>query len=338
MSPRRVRVLVVDDSAQNRRALAQLLEEAGDVEVVDRAGDGEEGLRKAVELRPDVVTLDLEMPRLDGFAFLRLLKAAAPTPVIVVSSYAHRADVFKALELGAFDFVAKPKRAGKEDLAAVKQELLEKVRAARLVRPEPRRAPRAEGPPVIVALAASTGGPAAIERVVDAVSAAPSLCLLVCQHMPPKFTQSFAQRLDRLGALSVREAKEGDRPAAGHAFVAPGGRHLELVRSGGALGLRTPAPAGGEKHAPSADRLFQSAAAALGERAVGVVLTGMGTDGAAGARAIGRAGGEVWAQAERSAVIFGMPGAAIGTGAVKRVLELDEIGPALVALARRRSR
>jgi two-component system chemotaxis response regulator CheB len=338
MSPRPVRVLVVDDSAQNRRALAQLLGEAEDVEVVDRAGDGEEGLRKAIELRPDVITLDLEMPRLDGFAFLRLLRATAPTPVIVVSSYAHRADVFKALELGAFDFVAKPRRAGKEDLAAVKQELLEKIRAARQVRPEPRRSLRAEVAPVIVAVAASTGGPGAIERVVGAVSAAPALCLLVCQHMPSKFTRSFAERLDRLGAMAVREAKEGDRPAAGHAFIAPGGRHLELARREGALELQTPAPWRGEKHAPSADRLFSSVAAALAARAVGVVLTGMGADGAAGVRAIDRAGGEVWAEAERSSVIFGMPSAAIGTGAVKRVLELDEIGPALVSLVKRRSR
>lgn len=341
---RTVTVLVIDDSPGNRRTLSQLLESAPDVEVVGRASDGEEGLRQATLLRPDVITLDLEMPRLDGFAFLRLLMANVPTPVIVISSYAHKADVFKALELGAFDFIAKPGRAGKDDLERLRRELLEKVRAVRLIRPDARRrdtplATRrgAERSLLIAAIGASTGGPPAVQRLVEAVAPQVPLCLLVSQHMPARFTQAFAERLDRIGAWSVSEARDGEIPLAGHVYIAPGGRHLVLGRGRGArLELRTPAPGPQDKHAPSVDVLFSSVAQTLAVQALGIVLTGMGSDGTEGARAIRAAGGEVWAESEESAVIFGMPKEAIASGAVKRVLGLPEIARALVAEARRR--
>lgn len=335
---KKLRVLVVDDSAHNRRAISQALAEAPDVEVVERAADGEEGLRKVRELKPDVITLDLEMPKLDGFAFLRLLMANDPTPVIVVSSYAHRTDVFKALELGAVDFVAKPARGSRVDLTAVGKELLEKVRGARAARSRVPVDDHAGDPPRVVCIAASTGGPPAIQRIVEAVAAESTLSLLIAQHMPPRFTQAFAERLNRVSAFKVKEAEEGDRVRPAHAYIAPGGRQLELVSRGGALRLTTPAPTPTDKHAPSGNRLFESAARVLGPGALGVVLTGMGSDGAEGARAIHRAGGEVWAQSEESAVIFGMPGAAAGTGAVKRVLSLERIVSALVSHGRRRGR
>ena len=334
-----VTVLVIDDSAHNRRTISEMLEREPDVEVLDRASDGEEGLRKAAALRPDVITLDLEMPKLDGFAFLRLLMATVPIPVIVVSSYAHKSDVFKALELGAFDFVAKPARDGAVELGALREELLEKIRAVRLIRaPVPKReAVRLRSAPsLIAAIGASTGGPPAVQRVLEAVAAEPSVCLLICQHMPEKFTQAFAERLDRIAAFTVTEAKPGDRVAPGRVFSAPGGRHKVLVSAGEHLQLQTPPGSPADKHVPSIDRLFVSVAQVLGRKALGVVLTGMGADGAQGAVAIKRAGGEVWAESEKTAVIFGMPKEAIDAGAVRRVLPLDEIGPALLGMARRK--
>jgi two-component system chemotaxis response regulator CheB len=335
-----VTVLVIDDSPNNRRALTEMLESSSEVEVLDRANDGHEGLRKAAALRPDVITLDLEMPKLDGFSFLRLLMASCPTPVIVVSSYAHKSDVFKALELGAFDFVAKPVKAGKHELEMMRQELLEKIRAVRLIRPPKRKdarfRPAAAEDPLVVAVAASTGGPPAVQKLLESLASEPSMCLLVCQHMPPRFTRAFASRLDRVGPFKVTEAREGDTVAPGRVFIAPGGRHLEVAPAGNKLVLHTPAPINGDRHAPSGDRLFQSMAHALGPRAIGIVLTGMGADGAEGAHLLRRAGGEVWAESEDSAVIFGMPKEAIATGAVKRVLPLAEMGPSLVALARKR--
>ncbi|MBI3186155.1 MAG: chemotaxis response regulator protein-glutamate methylesterase [Myxococcales bacterium] len=336
---RPIRVLVVDDSASNRRAISQILEAAPDVAVVDRAADGDEGLRKAAALRPDVITLDLEMPRLDGFAFLRLLMASVPTPVIVISSYAHRSDVFKALELGAFDFIAKSGRPDRGALESIRAQLLEKVRTVRLLRPPRRHTPAQglveRGPTAVVAIGASTGGPPAVQRLLESISGQP-LCLLVCQHMPPRFTKAFADRLDRIGSFSVREARDTDPVKPGCAYIAPGGRHLALSKRGGGLEVRIEAPGPKDKHAPSVDHLFASVARALGGASVGVVLTGMGGDGAAGSMAIRRAGGEVWAESEETAVVFGMPKEAIASGSASRVLRLEQIGPSLIELLRAR--
>lgn len=349
MTPRRkISVLVIDDSASNRRALSQLLESAADVEVLDRAADGEEGLRKAAELKPDVITLDLEMPRMDGFSFLRLLMATVPTPVIVISSYAHKSDVFKALELGAFDFIAKPRRSGKEELDAVRDELLEKIRAVRHARPQetparvlaPKSGPSTDTPLQIVCVGASTGGPPAVQKLVESAAAEPSACLLVVQHMPAKFTTAFAERLDRLDCgFEVVEGEEGLVLGPGKVVIAAGGKQMKLASRGKSLVIRTQAVREEDKHAPSVDRLFASAAETLGGRAFGIILTGMGSDGAQGAKAIARAGGEVWAESEETAVIFGMPREAIETGAVKRVLPLPDLSRALVErLKREKSR
>ncbi|MET0401899.1 MAG: chemotaxis response regulator protein-glutamate methylesterase [Cystobacter sp.] len=339
--PEPVKVLVVDDSAPNRRLLTELLESSPDVRVVSTASDGNEGLRQVLALHPDVVTLDLEMPRLGGYSFLRLLKSAAPTPVIVISSYAHKADVFKALELGAFDFIAKPSHPTPEALERLRRELQDKVRAARRVRPDllpsvrrPKILP--VEPSFVVGVGASTGGPPAVQRLLESLAVEPSMSLLVCQHMPKQFTRAFAERLDRLGPFTVREAQEGDLLLPGHVFIAPGGRQLVVYRQGGQYTLGTPPPTMQDKHAPSVDRLFMSLAEVFGARAVGVVLTGMGSDGALGAKSIRKAGGEVWAESERTAVIYGMPQEAVATGAVNRVLPLGEIGPALVDVARKR--
>ncbi len=337
-----VKVLVVDDSAHNRRLLTDLLESSPDVKVVGTACDGNEGLRQVLALHPDVVTLDLEMPRLGGYSFLRLLKSSAPTPVIVISSYAHKTDVFKALELGAFDFIAKPAKPTPDVLEKLRKELHEKVQAARLIRPaevkpvsrKPKVMPLE--PSFVVGIGASTGGPPAVQRLLESLAPESSMSLLVCQHMPKQFTRAFAERLDRLGPFTVREAQEGDLLAPGHVFIAPGGRQLVVYRQNGQYVLGTPPPTMQDKHAPSVDRLFMSLAEVFGSRTIGVVLTGMGSDGAVGAKVIRKAGGEVWAESEETAVIYGMPQEAVATGAVSRILPLGEIGPALVELARKR--
>ena len=315
----RISVLVVDDSAANRRAITQILSEAPGITVLDRAADGQEGLKKAQDLKPDVITLDLEMPKLDGFAFLRLLMTRCPTPVVVISSWAHRSDVFKALELGAYDFVAKPEKA--RGLDAVKAELVEKVRAARMVK---REDAAAETPPVVL-IGASTGGPPAVTRLVESLKGSKA-SLLVSQHMPPRFTQAFAERLDKLGAMQVREAADGDRVKPGQVLIAPGGGQLELVQgSNGALLAKVREKRPDDRFAPSADLLFESGAKLLGAKSLALVLTGMGNDGARGAKAVKAAGGEVWAESEQSAVVFGMPQAAIAAGAVSKVLPLTEL-------------
>ena len=344
-SPPPITVLVIDDSAHNRRTLKLLLESESDVQVLDWAADGEEGLRKVLELRPDVVTVDLEMPRMGGYTFLRLLRSTAPTPAIVISSHSHKVDVFKALELGAIDFIARPAKATAQATESLRTTLLEKVRAVRLVRKGamrlgPPRVPREREPreelPFIIAVAASTGGPPAVQRLLEALAAEPTPCVLVCQHMPSQFTRAFAERLDKIGPFNVSEAKEGDRLQPGQVYIAPGGRHMQLVERDGRLVLKTSETTEKDRYVPSADQLFESVAKTLGAKALAVVLTGMGSDGALGVRAVSKAGGEVWAESEETAVVFGMPQEAISTGLVKRVLPLGEIGPALVALARRR--
>jgi two-component system, chemotaxis family, protein-glutamate methylesterase/glutaminase len=335
-----LRVLVVDDSETNRRTLRDLLQ-GTPYEVVGDAADGEEALKKALDLRPDVITLDLEMPRMGGFAFLRLLMANRPTPVIVISTHSRKGNVFKALELGALDFLAKPARLGREELQGFGAQLLEKLGAVRLLRRSAKDGPSRPAflsrRPFIVAVGASTGGPPALQRLLEEAAAEPSLTLLLCQHMPPGFTRAFADRLDKLGPFSVKEAAEGDVLERGHAYVAPGGRNLILtISQGDRLVLSTPAPAAAEKNVPSVDLLFESVARVLGANAFGIVLTGMGMDGAQGTLAIHAAGGQVWAESEESAVIFGMPREAIATGAVDRVLDLAKLGPELVAAARQR--
>lgn len=328
-------VVVIDDSAGSRRVLVEQLEADGDLTVIGRAADGREGLEKVLTLRPDVVTLDLEMPGLDGFALLRLLMARAPTAVVVTSSYAHPSDSLLALELGAVDFVAKPSISHAAELAAYGAELREKIRAARLARPREQVSACVEAAPRVIGIGASTGGPPAIQRLLTAWANTPGLCVLIAQHMPAPFTRAFAERLDRLGGLPVAEAHDGAPVRAGRVWVAPGGWNLGVERGrGGALRLRLEDAGPGARHVPSVDHLFTSLAQAVGAEALGLVLTGMGQDGAAGARALARVGAEVWAESEETAVVPGMPAEAIATGAVSRVLPLEALGGAVRRWAR----
>ena len=339
-------MLLVDDSALSLGTLQGMLESTGDFEVVGQARDGEQALREAMALRPDAILLDLQMPRMDGFTFLRLLMAQRPTPVIVLSSNSRRGDVFRSLELGAVDFVAKPERSG---LEAVREELLAKCAMVRGLRLEnlgswsrPDRDPADPrplvGPARLAVIGASTGGPQALQEVLAALPGDLPLGVLVAQHMPEKFTRAFAERLGRSSAFTVAEAAEGDLVAAGRVLVAPGGHHLELRRERGTGTLRValapPEVGGSARYCPSIDRLFTSAALAMPRRLCAVVLTGMGNDGAAGLRAVKAAGGLTLAESERTAVIYGMPRAAVATGMVDQSLGLSEIAGRLAAFAR----
>jgi two-component system chemotaxis response regulator CheB len=353
-----IRVLVVDDSAFNRQTITAMLEGVPGFSVVGRAGDGEEGLKMAFQLQPDVITLDLEMPKMDGFSFLRLLMARQPTPVIVISGYATRENVFKALELGALDFVAKPSRTITPELRSIQDELLTKVRLVTQLRmvsltdraartrtagtmsgafpavpqavPPPPSRKEGNAPPRLIAIGASTGGPPAINRIL--VNLEPTLpCgIVITQHMPAKFTRAFAERLDRTTPWHVREAEQGDAVTAGSVLVAPGSGSLILKREGAALKCEILAPAPEDRYVPSVDRMLASAAAAMAGDVCAIVLTGMGGDGGRGVRAIKSAGGRTVAEAPETAVIFGMPQEAIATGCVDDVAPLQTI-PELIA-------
>jgi two-component system, chemotaxis family, protein-glutamate methylesterase/glutaminase len=344
----RLRVLVVDDSAYNRRNISDIFASHPDTEVVGRAGDGEEALRLVATLKPDVITLDLEMPRMDGFTFLRILMAKQPVPVVVVSSYRQKENVFKALELGAVDFVAKPNRQVSPDADGLRKEILEKVLLVRTARagktkltplrePPPEQATKGLGaslaPRHIVGVASSTGGPSALLEIVGRLHARSLAALLVAQHMPDKFTRTFAERLDRRGAFQFSEAQDGDVVWARRGFVCPGRQCMEVVLAPtGEFRLRTGVPGSNDRYVPSADRMLRSLAIAAGPRVVAVILTGMGDDGTAGARAVREAGGVVIAESEETAVVNGMPGSVVREGLANYVLPLPQIAAMIAAL------
>jgi len=336
-----IRVLVIDDSAFSRQAITRMLRASPLVEVVGAARDGEEALRKTFELEPDLITLDLEMPRMDGFTFLRLVMSKRPTPVIVISGRSGEDQVFRALELGAVDFLAKPTPRAAPELANIERELIRKVHSLRELRiekvrdriatlaPHVERGGRRGRAPKLVVIGSSTGGPAALMQIFGAFTEAPPCAFVVAQHMPAGFTASFAERIDRLTPLRAREACGGEEPRPGCVLVAPGGSHLELESHGMRVRARVSPPEPADKYAPSVDRLFASAAKHYGRDVLAVVLTGMGDDGRKGVSAVKQTGGSVLAESEETAVIFGMPQQAIRTGAVDRVLPLHEIAAAI---------
>lgn len=346
MTPRAsIRVLVIDDSAFSRRTITRMLETSPLVEVVGAARDGEEALRKSLDLEPDLITLDLEMPRMDGFTFLRLLMAKNPIPVMVISGRDGEGDVFKALDLGAVDFVAKPTARATPELQNIQAELIRKVHAVRELRIAKVKDRITQAPPVViesvetapegkdvasaVVIGSSTGGPSAIMQTLGAFSEPPSCPFLIAQHMPAGFTRGFAERLNRLSPFSVKEAEGGEVPLPGTALLAPGGSNLELENIAGEIRTKIVPSAAGEKYAPSVNRLFKSAALHYGPHLLGVILTGMGDDGRDGAIAIHEGGGRVIAESEETAVIFGMPQQAIRAGAVDDVIPLHDVPAAI---------
>jgi two-component system chemotaxis response regulator CheB len=344
---RELRILVVDDSAVNRRSISQMLADIPNQRVVGKAANGEEALRLVRVTDPDVITLDLEMPKMDGFTFLRILMAKKPLPVLVISSYSQQENVFKALELGALDFVTKPDLLMPGD-HSIRDELLAKLAMVRgihqLKSPNPsfaitappslRPPSREKVPSKVVVIGASTGGPSALMEVISRMPETTELAILIAQHMPEKFTRTFAERLDRRSKIAVREAEHDEPIRAGEVLLCPGMRCLEIVGSGDRLHTRVVHPALKDRYYPSADRLFASAAKACPKKTIGVILTGMADDGTAGALELKKAGGHIIAESEATAVVYGMPRAAVEAGAVHRQLPLDAIAGALLEMER----
>jgi two-component system chemotaxis response regulator CheB len=336
---RRIRVLVVDDSAFVRKAVVRMLTAAEDIEVVGTAGDGEEGLRRARELQPDVVTLDVKMPRLGGLETLERLMREQPVPVLLMSTLTQEgAEVtLRGLELGAMDFVDKSS-VQPMTMLSLAEELIAKIRAlgGARVRARPHARPHSEAvagaaPAEAVVIAASTGGPTALQAVVSALPAGLPAAVLIVQHIPRGFTRSLAERLDARSAIPVREARDGDGVAPGSVLIAPAGIHSRLVRKAGSVVVSLEEEPRDALHRPSADVLMASAAEVYGPRAVGVVLTGMGSDGTEGLRAIRAAGGHTLAESEETCVIYGMPKAAIDAGVVDVAAPLDRLAGEILA-------
>lgn len=348
----KIRVLVVDDSALVRSLLAEIINRQHDMTCVGAANDPLVAREMIRELNPDVVTLDVEMPRMDGIDFLGRLMRLRPMPVVMVSTLtAQGAEVtLRALELGAVDFVAKPRIGLATGLQELAGEIVEKVRVASVakfrkpppvVAAPPGVAAPASPPPrsgllgrvsteKLICIGASTGGTEAIREVLVAMPAdAPAI--VITQHMPPGFTTSFAARLNGLCRITVKEAQHGERILPGHAYIAPGGRQFRIERSGANyMAVVEDAPPV-NRHRPSVEVLFLSAAALVGRNAYGIMLTGMGNDGARAMREMRDKGSYNYAQDEASCVVFGMPKEAIAHGAVDEVLPLNQIAPALLA-------
>jgi two-component system chemotaxis response regulator CheB len=340
---RRIKVLIVDDSALVRALLTRILDEDPELTVVGAAPDAFVARDRIKALRPDVLTLDVQMPRMDGLQFLRNLMRLRPMPVVMCSSLTERgADVtLAALELGAVDFVTKPRIDVAHELEAYASELIEKIKTAATARVRPLIGP-AGGTAVepallargaddrVIAVGASTGGTEAIRQLLSRLPAA-SPAVLIVQHIPRAFSAQFAARMDACSAMSVREAEDGALIQPGCAYVAPGDRHLLISRDGAHYRCRLHDGAPVNRHRPSVDLLFGSLAEQLGAAGIGVILTGMGADGARGLKQLHSRGGLTFAQDEASSVVWGMPGAAVALGAVDRVLPIEHIASAVLA-------
>ncbi len=343
-----IRVLVVDDSALVRQLLTAVLSEDPGIEVVGTASDPYRARDQIKRLRPDVLTLDVEMPRMDGLTFLRNLMRLHPMPVVMVSSLTEKGAeaTLDALALGVVDFVTKPKLDIQDGLTALAEEIRAKVRAAASARIFPassRPAARmaARGPrevPVrrhlrttdrLIGIGASTGGTEAIRELLCALPPdAPGV--VIAQHIPAAFSGPFARRVDKLAAITVKEAEHGETVLPGHAYVAPGGRHLRVRRSGGRYVLHLGDDDPVNHHRPSVDVLFASLAEAAGPNAVAALLTGMGSDGARGLLALREAGARTFAQDQASSVVWGMPGEAMRLGAAERAVPLTKLAEVLL--------
>ncbi len=342
---RPIRVLVVDDSAFVRQALSRMLGGDSELEVVGLAVDGKDAIEKVRALKPDVVTLDIQMPRMGGLEALEEIMAENPVPVLLLSSQTlEGADVtLRGLELGALDFVDKTRVQGNMNLLNLAEELRQKIRAVRRVqvarRPRPivlpdtgpallaLRKPRAD----VVVIATSTGGPPALQAIVPRLPKDLQSAVLVVQHMPVGFTRSLAERLDARSGLRVREAEAGDQVVPGQVLIAPAGLHMKVKRRGSGVRVVLDEEPRGSLHRPSADVLMASVAKVYGTRALGIVLTGMGSDGVEGLRAIRGAGGRTLAESEETCVIYGMPKVAVEAGVVDKSVPLQQMAEAILS-------
>ncbi|HLT99241.1 MAG TPA: chemotaxis response regulator protein-glutamate methylesterase [Burkholderiaceae bacterium] len=342
---KKIRVLCVDDSALVRSLMTEIINSQPDMEVVATAPDPLVARELIKQHNPDVLTLDVEMPRMDGLDFLDRLMRLRPMPVVMVSSLTERGSevTMRALELGAVDFVTKPKLGLRDGLIEYTDLIADKIRAAAASRPrqavrgEPRKLLHSARPfsttEKLVMIGASTGGTEAIRQVLEPLPPN-SPAIMITQHMPAGFTKSFVQRLDSLCAMQVHEAEDGQRVLPGHVYLAPGGvAHMKLARSGANYIVRLDPSEPVNRHRPSVDVLFHSAAEVAGRNAVGVLLTGMGKDGAQGLLAMKKAGAVTFAQDEASCVVFGMPREALHIGAADEAVPLSEISERILASA-----
>lgn len=342
---KKIKVLVVDDSAVVRQVLSSMLAGQNDIEVIGTAADPLFAVNKMREEWPDVITLDIEMPRMDGLTFLRKIMTSRPTPVVICSSLTEKGaeTTMEAMAAGAVAIFTKPTMGVKDFLQSSKQELLAAIREAAQSRvsrltsaaPVARAVAAVQSTPAaqtamakttekVIAIGTSTGGTLALEQILTALTAdCPGI--VVVQHMPEKFTAAFAARLNSLSEIEVREAKDGDRVRPGLALIAPGGQHMSLVRNGAFYQVQVkPGPAV-NRHCPSVDVLFRSVAKCAGKNAVGFQLTGMGDDGARGLLEMREAGAITYAQDEASSVVFGMPKEAIKRGGAVHIVALEQV-------------
>lgn len=337
----KIRVLAVDDSALMRQIMTEIINSHNDMEMVATAPDPLVARDLIKKFNPDVLTLDVEMPRMDGLDFLEKLMRLRPMPVVMVSSLTGKGSevTLRALELGAVDFVTKPQMGIRDGMFTYSELIAEKIRTAskaHLRRKTHETAPAIlkSGPLLssekLIAIGASTGGTEAIRHVLQSLPRT-SPALVITQHMPPGFTRSFADRLNKLCQIAVKEAEDGERILPGHAYIAPGDLHMELTRSGANYQVKLNNGAPVNRHRPAVDVLFHSVAKYAGRNAIGVILTGMGNDGAAGMLAMHQAGCWTIAQNEASCVVFGMPREAINAGGISEVLDLSQISHQMLA-------
>ena len=351
---KKIRIVVVDDSAFSRRSITRMLEGLDSVEVVGYAINGEDGIQKVIALKPDLVTLDLEMPKMDGFTLLRILTTRFSLPVIVISALSGADKVFKALELGALDFVAKPTSGASVDLLSIKEDLQKKVlqvlslnpaghtRPASGIISQPERADTCQAPAGragvginhaidLVAIGSSTGGPPALQQIFSSFKETYPFAIVVSQHMPSGFTKAFADRLNRSSLFDVKEAEDGDLVLPGRILIAPGGRNMTFEVCGGQVTARIVAPSEFDRYVPSVDVMLQSCAGIYRKRVAAIILTGMGNDGSQGVRTIKEHGGCVIAESEETAIVYGMPREAVATGVVDRCVPLDKVAAEIIA-------
>jgi two-component system chemotaxis response regulator CheB len=347
----KIKILVVDDSAFMRKVITDMIESDQQMEVVGVARNGEDAIAKIKLLKPDVVTLDIEMPKMDGLTALRTIMAEMPLPVIMLSSLTKKGaeETLKALDLGAFDFITKPSSLIKVSAPEVKNELIEKIQIASRTKVKAIRNPK-PSPQIIqsdtivpsssiqansrfkkiVAIGTSTGGPRALQDVIPFIPSGINASFLIVQHMPPGFTKSLAERLDSMSQIHVKEAENGDVLQQGWAYLAPGDQHLKVTKQNGQFVIKLDNGDRVSGHRPSVDAMLESIVDTNHKNVVGVIMTGMGADGAQGMKKLKDSGGFVIAQDEESCIVFGMPKIAIKLDAVDKVVGLSNIANEIV--------
>ncbi len=343
-----IKVLVVDDSAFMRKALSSMLQEDPEIKVVGTARDGMEAIQMIRDLKPDVVTMDVEMPRMDGITALKEIMSKNPVPVIMVSSLTTEGAkvTLEALELGAIDFIPKNLAELSVNIVKIKGMLVEKIKTIgkrgvvkRKVVPRPAEVPKIEPPKVrvtterkvgLVSIGTSTGGPKALQEIIPKLPKDFPVPIVIAQHMPPNFTRPFAERLDQLSQLSVKEAEEGETIKPGIVYIAPGRGHMRLKRRGIETYISISEDREEFIYRPSVDALMISVAECFPGRSLGVILTGMGNDGAHGCKKIKESGGRVFAQNEETCVVYGMPRAVVELGVADKVVPLEEMAGEII--------